>query len=936
MTKTSFAPTPAPRCALGLRGNVLALAQALILGTVPGQASATVTFAFEPPAIEAQALCALRAPDKDLIARWKAWDATSLEGMDPAIVQREIRRLRELDPVGWYDKIDAAITLLPTISPSFSTERAMVERIELMLAAGKLAELQTLGLVDQLRASAPNASPRIKLALSRYLRLGQGTVADPEQGMALLVDAAFGGNADALLEIVSLQQQGQEVPGWQTTPELAVTMAFGALVGQVDPLICDRVTRIASEYRNGDIVTRDIALSERWYRFAADLGDVDAAWKVAELHLRAEDLVKDNAVLVKYLALAAERGEPYMALAYGRLFEVGALVPKDLDRASEIYATAAESGDRGAQMRFAQFLATRLADRKDLTDPAARAAAEALFLQVQDALTTREDAPAWALVDLANRILATEGRWAGQSAAEAQLERAVAQDDGPARERLANLRLTPEADLPEFYVQVDQLIEAVRISGMIKPMDDLHDAFICRAPDAPRVEEAAYWREAERASGNSPIKYDYAQLVAIAADPDPQIVALLQTEALYGRAVGLAQYLIFLDLSNADPSQQEFWGDFAARYPMVNAAMGRIYAATGQPDLVAKARDLVAKAVANGDTSARLEYARLLLTGPETPTEADRAIAVDLLIPLAEAGNGTAMSLLPVADPQRFPDEVTVTKTFAAAIDARGDFEALVLALPHAGDKHSLYLTRATIDTECTFEQAATLMDALARTGDAPALDRWTRIAKALVEDDPWRMTALADRLLRLDPSDQTQAFAYYDAAWDAGFFTAGMRLLGHASHSNGARHDPGQAADLYADLARIADPGQLMSLLSRLRKDDPSIVALTKDRINPAELYLSAAEKGEPVAMREYGLILLDSAQTEDGTAEAASWLARASEAGDGQAMVEYAQLLALGVGVPASRDKALYWLAIAADKGIERAERLSNSLNADKVETQ
>lgn len=933
MTDTGFPARMALRSTLGLRGGVLGLA--LTLCAAPGHAGGTVTFRFEPPAIEAQALCALRAPDKDLIARWDAWEGASLDGQDPAIVQREIRRLRELDPVRWYDKIDAAITLLPGISPSFTAERAVVERIELMLAAGKLAELETLGLVDQLRAAAPDASPRIKLAVSRYLRLGQGTTADPGQGMTLLVDAAFGGNADALLEIVALQQKGEAVPGWQTTPDLAVTMAFGALVGQVDPLICDRVTRIASEYRNGDIVTRDIALSERWYRFAADLGDVDAAWKVAELHLRAEDLVKDNAVLVKYLSLAAERGEPYMALAYGRLFEVGALVPKDLDRASAIYTKAAQTGDRGAQMRFAQFLAARLADRNDLTDPTARAQAEALLLQMQDALTTRDDAPAWALVDRANRILATEGRWAGQAAAEAQLERAVEMGDGPARELLANLRLSPDADLAQFYVQVDQLIEAVRISGMIKPMDDLHDAFICRAPDAPRVEEAAYWREAERASGNSPVKFDYAQLQAIAADPDPQVVALLQTEALYGRAVGLAQYLIYLDLSNAEDSQKQFWAEFAARYPLVNAAMGRLYAATGQPDLITKARDLLEKAVKGGDKSANLEYARLLLTGQETPTDSDRATALDLLLPLAEGGTGAALWLLPLADPQRFADEAVVYQTFAKAIDSRGDFEALVLALPHAGEKAALYLTRATIDTECTFEQSVALLDALARTDNAAALDRWTRIATALVEDDPWRMTAFADRLLRLDPQDQTRAFDYYETAWKAGFYTAGMRLLGHASDGKSLRHDPVRAADLYADLSRMADPGQLVSLLARLRKDDPSIITLTRDRIDPAALYLQAATTGEPVAMREYGLILLDSAQTETATSEAADWLARASEAGDGQAMVEYAQLLALGVGVEPSRQDALYWLAIAADKGIERAERLRNSLNADKVVT-
>jgi hypothetical protein len=258
-----------------------------------------------------------------------------------------------------------------------------------------------------------------------------------------------------------------------------------------------------------------------------------------------------------------------------------------------------------------------------------------------------------------------------------------------------------DADVAQFHVQVDPLIEAVRISGMIKPMDDLQDALICRAPDAPRAEEAAHWCKAKRASGKSPVTYDDAQLQAIAADVDPQ---------------------------------------------------------------------------------------------------------------------------------------------------------------------------------------------------------------------------------------DQTRAFDAYETAWKAGFYRAGMRLLGHASDANSMRHEPVRAADLYADLSPQDDPGQVVSLRARLRKDDPSISTLTRDRIDPAALCQHAALAGEPVAMRDYGLIFLDTAQTEAATSEAADWLARASKAGDGQAKVRYAQLLALGVGVDALGKNALYWLAIAADKGIKPAERPSNSLTADK----
>ncbi len=193
---------------------------------------------------------------------------------------------------------------------------------------------------------------------------------------------------------------------------------------------------------------------------------------------------------MRYLARAAERGSPFMALAYGRLYENGALVPKDLDRAGEVYTRAAATGDRGALVRLAQFLTTRLRDRIDPPDPAARPALEA---QLQDTLRTlvgRDDAPAWALVAMAEHVLADKGRWAGAAEAEIYLDRAAGLGDGLARQMLAAMRLSPDMDLAAFYAQIDAMIDTVRRQGMVDPMADLQDAFTCRAPDAPRVDES--------------------------------------------------------------------------------------------------------------------------------------------------------------------------------------------------------------------------------------------------------------------------------------------------------------------------------------------------------------------------------------------------------------------------------------------------------------
>ncbi|MDN3722221.1 hypothetical protein QW131_30975 [Roseibium salinum] len=82
------------------------------------------------------------------------------------------------------------------------------------------------------------------------------------------------------------------MPNWQIEPELAVTLAFGSLVGQLDERICDRMSRIAHEFARGGLVARNPQLAARWYRLAADLGDFNAAWDLAKLHLEADGFEK--------------------------------------------------------------------------------------------------------------------------------------------------------------------------------------------------------------------------------------------------------------------------------------------------------------------------------------------------------------------------------------------------------------------------------------------------------------------------------------------------------------------------------------------------------------------------------------------------------------------------------------------------------------------
>jgi TPR repeat protein len=889
-----------------------------------------VALAFEPPQIEPQAICVSRAPDVEVLARWKAWDGTSLQDWTGPQVESELARLAELDAPGWYDKAMQAIDLLPSIDADFDDTQKTLARIEWMVAAGKQAELADLRLVPELLAQDNTPSPRRQRALAGLLLRGTGIAADPETGLKLLVQAANGGNADAILELVSMQIAGAQVDGWDVPPDMGVTMAFGALVGQLDPEICDRVTRIAREYKNGDVVVANLPLSERWYRFAADLGDMGAAWKVAEFHMRSEGVVKDNAILLKYLTLAAERGSPVAQVNLGRIYETGALVEQDLAQAQALFMQAAEQGDRGGMIRLALFL-----QEKVKRDPAAMAD----YRHALDALVARNDAPGWSLLAAADAVLADKGRWSGEVEAMAFLQRAADQGDGMALRRLAGMKMRGVTTEAEFYPLVDDLMASVQIMGTIEPMNDLRAAFTCRAPGAPLLEDAAFWKEQAQATGIETVVFGPAELLELARSQDPLTLARLQSQALSGRASAVAQYLTLIEKGDFSVVQQDFWEEYAQKFPEVLQSRGRLALSLARTvSERAEALDLFRQALAAGETEAGLYLARALLDD-EDATPADLIEATELLLPLAEQGMGNALRLLPQADPARFPDMQAVLAQYGDVIDARGDFDALLIAAEYLDDPAARqdHLSRAVALTSCNFDQAARMADFMGKTGNVAGFAQWLQIADILAENEGWRLTRIGDLLMRYgSDSEKAGAEALYQAGYAAGNRVAMLRLLSTYARAEDPKYDPRQATELYIALVMATRPGELPELLVRINDEEPAIRQAVMSAVNPEQIFKVAADAGDPVAMREYAFRLREGNADAAQVAQATALLAQASDKGDVEAMVEYAVSLAFGVGVDPSRDEALMWLNKAAALGNQRALTLVATLGLTESETQ
>lgn len=893
-----------PRSTIGLSAALFFLYPA-VLG------AQTLPLDFEPPEMAAVPVCAARASDSDLIAEWGAWDGRALPDRPVELINRDIRRLAELDPEKWDPTIQRVIDLMPGVSPSFSADQVLLARIEQMIARGQLQDLKASGLVQKLLDRGEANSPRMLNALAGFLTEGIGIERDTARGTELLMAAGYGGNADALLTLSKLAVAGQAPEGWDISPDLAVTMAFGSLVGQMDPLICDRIARIAREFSSGEVVAVDHDLAERWYRFAADLGDPIAAWRVAEYHLQSELVTKDNDVLLTYLTKAANGNLPYAQVALGRIYEAGALVPMDLERAQALYEAAAAEGDRAALIRLSGFLEARLPDRPDLK-PA--------FLKTLDQLQALDSAPPWVFGKQAVHILEEKGRWAGQDEARALLERGAALDDPAAIVMLAQLNLGAAESETEFYAAVDQMIYAVTNLGEVGPTTDLQAAFLCKAPNAPHLQEAAYWAATEAAIGSTSLALTDMALAELSDNPDPLEMAALQTQALYGRATPLAGLLAVLERSDAPDSERTFWAAYASRFPNVDTARASL--ALEQAQTTAERSAALAvfrKAAAAGEDRAGLKLAKALLDG--APDAASQAEALGLLRPLAEAGDGEALGLLPLADPGKYPDLRAVYAAFASTIDARGDFPALMLAMPFLTDvaAQNAYRARAISAMKCDFPETIAFASAMAATGDQAEARRWLRIATELAADDPWQTVELADAYRTTLPNAESEkiALAFYRKANALGSRTAVQRLLRIYGDKTRPDYDQARIVSLYVDLVARSDTRQIAGVLDEISRKDPKLRAAVEARLDLDRLYADAAKAGNPAAMREHARRLRAKAQTGDEIATSTDWLLRASEAGDVPAMVMLAQSYSLGVGVPISVENARIWLRRAAEAG-------------------
>ncbi|KPF46084.1 tetratricopeptide repeat protein [Rhizobium sp. AAP43] len=904
----------------------LLLAGVMTVATgTPGRAE-PINVRFQPPNIQLPKAgsCTPRIRDEDMIAEWTAWDQKALPDRKVYAITRDMNRMRDLDARRFEPVINRIRALLPTVKADYDDKAALFDQVKLMLAKGESEKVRQDGMVASLLAAGGHAAGALN-TLADYLIDGKGIEADRARGLKLKVEAAYGGSADAILDLARLTNDGETVDGWRIQPDLAVNMAFGALVGVLDEGICDRMSRIAREYEDGSVVVQDYNLTQAWYRFAADLGDSTAAWKVAELNLLSETVEKDNAVLVKYLTMAADGGNMSAILELGRLYAEGALVPRDRDRALALYRQAEDLGNQAGLVKQAQLLE----ETKDTS-----AADLQSYEDVLRRLTEAKDPPSFAFTRLARLVQAKSGIWNPSPEVRSLLEKAVAGGDIEGGIDLAELLLRHDLEPSTVTRATDLLARAIHINGEINAIAKLQKVHLCVDPSGPDFAAAAYWGDVEAGAGNKTLDLDPEQIDKLPELNDPYLIAAIQTQALYGRASALALYQRYLKTAGYSDQVLRFW-DQRAQLRRGATVEGMLIefkqnVERGALDKARRSIHLTSDALT---VDAGLSFAHFLVKNYAGDHDS-MVLAKEILVPLAEGGAGRAVQLLMEIDANdtSIPSPVT---TYRPVMQERGDMTAQLLLAEQSTDEteKGLYYQRAISAQRCDYDDTMALADYALKHRKQDA-ERWLSIAANIASDDGWRKVKIADTYASMKTEQGRKiASKLYAEAKDAGEPAAYYRLIATYADETSPEFDLAKASAMFTELVRISDIKDVPQKLVMLGKMDPQIRQAVSQQIDIRDLYQQAAAVGQPVAMRELAKLMRGETDAKASAEQAFEWLKKSAEAGDGEAMYLLSQSYAFGSGTEPRLDAAQHWMAEAAKAGYPAATAILK-LNTAKTE--
>lgn len=904
------------------RGRVRSLLLALALSAAASTAMAQQpVIDFRPPDIAAAKVCADRKSNDALELQWSNWDGRQLPpGVEYRDLDRELMRLRNIDADKYFDTVKSAYDLRRQEDPYYSRAAYLLDVVALYVEAERFDELKATGFVTELETIGPSATPgTINFLADLYLE-GKAVPQDIDRGIQRKLQAAYNGDPDAVLFLAEKTSKGEDVPGWDMDPQLAFTLGFSSLLGNLDNAICGRVRRIARAFESGEVIAQDHALAEAWYRFAADLGDDQSAWQTARYHLSGEGIEKDNTTLLRYLQQAFDADIVPAKVQMAKLYEEGDLVPPDLGRAMAIYDDLAADGEPVGYERAIQLLA-----RRGLDTPQDRQKYEDML----EALTKLPDAPGWAFARLGALTQEENGLWSDQGVIRRLFEAAAERGDGEGKLQLARFYLR-DGDAQDRLKAIEMLKALISTEAKAGAIDALRNALLCKAPDGPQIAEWARWKSLE----NEDWWRLFENVTEAKLTDKADAFADLQASAIAGSmkdAGGVAAILTELEPARVDDII-EHWRALVRDHDGGEASvLEGAYNAVDTDARREKIRSALQQLADGGDIAAMAALAEIYMNEDDA---ASLKKATDLVEGAGGRMKGSVLWHLDDAYREAGKGRYQPPETLLNEIAAFGDFQALLFAADRvkSDERRTFYYDRAELIMPCDIDALGVKAGYALDAGRPDTADEALTVALALSPEEGWQQVKLGDIYVTLGSiADREAAFKLYTEAYEQGYRPAAWRLLDWYSDPGSRFYQEDDHVKLLTELLNSAEPDELYSIASRLKKAPDSVRAKISQVFDMKDAYRQAAGAGNPVAMRELAKLLRDGASVESEKNEASDWLEKAAKAGDAEAMLMLAHAYAFGVGVEHSADKAREWLKAAATAGDETAANLLSGLETN-----
>lgn len=274
--------------------------------------------------------------------------------------------------------------------------------------------------------------------------------------------------------------------------------------------------------------------------------------------------------------------------------------------------------------------------------------------------------------------------------------------------------------------------------------------------------------------------------------------------------------------------------------------------------------------------------------------------------------------------------ESEVFAQFADKIEARGDFLALLFAIPHIQPTQvDDYIDRAVSLMSCGTKDVDELGDAYAIREDGTMSHHWRNVGLHFEGGHVLSKLRVTNRQMQWfddgaapDPVERAaQALAEGDQS-------ALMRLIRLTANPDLPTYDPQSAVEYFVTAVRRGEETDLAPLAEIYRVTPEELRTALDAKIDWDQILQRVAHNGDVTAAYALGMRMRDSATSTSSLAQSLDWLETAAQRGHRDAMYETGYALGFGLGRAADAKGAVAWLEQAASLGHPDAEALAHTL--------